>query len=211
MGNIQSAFQPIYTSVEGVKVLLTNKVQFQQDPSNLIEGELPNILLCSLIVRAETRVEMDLRSRYCVPFQSIRTGRFQDLPPHTIRAVVTAVDLRAVMEVLMTDFGRGTHINGENYYKGSKTEYNAYIDDLLGRNPEGANDKHDRFRFAPPLQDLKLAYNNSEADDGFKGMIINTDADRRGAETYAKEQINNPGATYINRRLDNCAGGGGGP
>lgn len=211
MGNIQNFYTPIYTSVEGVKVLLTNKVQFQADPKNLIEGELPNLLLCSLIVRAETRVEMDLRNRYAVPFQSKRTCRFQDLPPHTIRAIITAVDLRAVMEVLMTDFGRGTHVNAESYYKNSKSEYDGYIEELLGRNPEAKNEKHDRYRYTPPLDDLLLAPTNKEADDGYKGMIINTDANRHGAEIYAEEQINNPAATYINRRLGNPAGGGGFP
>lgn len=205
MAIVQSVFQPLYTSLEGVKVLLTNKVQFQSDPSQLIEGELPNILLCSLIVRAETRVEMDLMSRYSVPFQSIRTGYFTDLPLHTKRAIITAVDLRAVMEVLMTDFGRGTHINGENYYKGSKTEYDAYIALLLGRNTEAANEKHNRFRYTPPLADLKLSLTNKEADDGYKGMIINTDGSRHGAESYAVDQINNPAASYVNRRLDDPA------
>lgn len=205
MGILQSVYQPIYTTLEGVKVLLSTKVQFQQDPNCVVEGEVSNLLLETLIVRAETRVEMDLRTRYAIPFQSCRTKRFCDLPLHTKRAIVTAVDLRAVMEVLGTDFGRGTHVSGENYYKSSKTEYDGYIDDLLGRNPEGANSKHDRYRFAPPLEDLLLAKTNKEADDGYKGMIINTDAGCRGAETYAVEQINNPAATYINRRIDNGA------
>lgn len=208
VSQISNAFTPIYTSVEGVKVLLTNKVQFQADPNNLVEGELPNLLLCSLIVRAETRVEMDLRNRYAIPFQSIRTGRFQDLPPHTRRAIVTAVDLRAVVEVLYTDFGRGTHVNAASYYENSKTEYNGYILELLGRNPEAANDKRDRYRFTPPLEDLLLAPSNSKADDGYKGMIINSDGSRHDAVTYAEEQINNPAASYINRRIGNGANGG---
>jgi hypothetical protein len=56
------------------------------------------------------------------------------------------------------------------------------------------------------LQDLKLAFTNRKADDGYKGMIINTDGNRHGAEHYAEEQINNPAATYINRRVDDNGG-----
>jgi hypothetical protein len=102
----------------------------------------------------------------------------------------------------MTDFGRGTHVDAEKYFKTSEKSYGGYIDILLGRNREAANEKHDRFRFSPPLTDLLLACSNRKADDGFKGMIINSDGNRHGAETYAEDQINNPAATYINRRLD---------
>jgi hypothetical protein len=193
---------PLYTSYDAVKVLLANKVQFQTSPTELIDGELPNALLGALIGRAETRVEQDLASRYSIPFVSKKNGTYLSLPDHTKRGIQTAVDLRAVVEVLMTDFGRGTHVQGETYYKGSLSEYNGYIDILLGRNREAANEKRDRFRFTPPMADLLLAPSNREADDGYKGMIINTDGSRRGAETYAVEQINNPAATYINRRLD---------
>ena len=193
---------PLYTTYDNVKVLLANKVQFQTSPTELIDGELPNALLGILIGRAETRTEQDLSSRYTIPFTSQKYGQYKLLPDHTKRGIQTAVDLRAVVEVLMTDFGRGTHVNGETYYKNSLKEYEGYIDILLGRNREAANEKHDRFRFTPPLTDLKLAFSNSKADDGFKGMIINTDGNHHGAENYAEEQINNPAATYINRRLD---------
>jgi len=193
---------PLYTNYENVKVLLANKVQFQTSPQVLLDGELPNALLGALISRAETRTEQDLSSRYAIPFVSIKYGQYSLLPDHTKRGIQTAVDLRAVVEVLMTDFGRGTHVNAETYYKNSLAEYNGYIDILLGRNREAANEKHDRFRFTPPLDDLKLAFTNRKADDGYKGMIINTDGNHHGAENYAEQQINNPAATYINRRLD---------
>lgn len=193
---------PLYTTYANVKVLLANKVQFQTSPTELLDGELPEALLGALISRAETRVEQDLCSRYAIPFTSIKYKEYKFLPDHTKRGIQTAVDLRSVMEVLMTDFGRGTHVNGETYFKNSLKEYDGYIDILLGRNREAANPKHDRFRFTPPLLDLKLAFSNSKADDGFKGMLINTDSNRFGAEIYAEEQINNPAATYINRRLD---------
>lgn len=195
-------FIPLYTTYDNVKVLLANKVQFQFSPDYIQDGELPNALLGQLICRAETRVEQDLSTRYAIPFQSRRTRQYQDLPDHSRRGLQTAVDLRAVIEVLMTDFGRGTHINAELYTRNSEKEYEEYIDLLLGRNREAANEKRNRYRFSPPLQDVLLAFQNRMADDGYKGMIINTDGSRHGAENYAENQINNPAATYINRRLD---------
>lgn len=202
-------FVPIYTTYDNVKVRLTNKVQFQADPNFVQEGELPNDLLGQLIVDAETYVEQDLRTRYLTPFQSVRTGRYSDLPDHTQRALRTAIDWKAVEFVLGTDFGRGTHVSAENYLKFAKDTYKAQIVRILGHDPEseeGRGDAPKRFRFAPPLADLALAFTNNRADDGFKGMIINTDASRRDAVTYAEEQINNPAASYVNRRIDNGTG-----
>lgn len=201
-------FTPIYTSFESVKLRLVNKVQFQADPKTIQDGELPDALLGQLIVDAETAVEQDLRGRYAIPFRSIRTGKFKDLPDHSNRAVRRAVDLRAVMEVLNTDFGRGTAVDGENYSKNADKEYKSYICTLLGYDPESRTDeRHKRFRFSPPLDDMMLAPTNREADDGYKGRIINTDASRNDATSYAEDQINNPAASYVNRRLQNPAGG----
>jgi hypothetical protein len=199
-------FKPIYTDYDNVKVRLTNKVQFQADPSEVQEGELPDLLLGQLICDAETAVEQDLRTRYMIPFQSKRTGKFRDLPDHSQRAIRRAVDYRCVMEILRTDFGRGTHVDGESYYKNAAAEYTAYMKRLMGQDEEGASElHHGRFRFSPPLEDVRLAVTN-HADDGYRGMIINTDWSEQDAASYAGDQINNPAASYINRRLENPSG-----
>lgn len=195
-------FQPIYTTFDNVKVRLANKVQFQRDPEAVQEGELPDALLGQLIVDAETEVEQDLRSRYAIPFQSIRTGRYADLPDHSKRALRVAVDLRAIVMVLETDFGRGTHVSAEGYTTTDKDHYEEYVAKLLGRDPEGKNSHHDRFRFSPPLADVRLSASNSHADDGYKGRIINTDASHHDAVSYAEGQINNPARSYQNGRRD---------
>lgn len=199
MGN--NLLQPIYTTFESVKLRLVNKVQFQSDKTGSIEGELPDSLLAQLIVDAETEVEQDLRSRYSIPFQSKTKGTFVALPDHSKRALRVACDYMAVINILMTDFGRGTHIAGEAYTTEQQKKYEEYINKLLGRDAEGRNDKIDRFRHSPPLDDVLLALSNSMADDGFRGTLINTDGSRHDAPTYAGEQINNPAATYINRRV----------
>jgi hypothetical protein len=183
------ALLPLYTTVDSVRVRLTGKVQFQADPQVLQDGELPDVLLLQLIADAETAVEQDLRGRYKVPFQSIRTGKFEHLPDHSRRAIRRAVDLRCVMEILRTDFGRGSHVSGENYYKEVDTEYKEYLKSLMGHDAEAK--ERGRYRFTPPLDDLALSHTN-RADDGFRGRIINTDASIHDAVSYAEGQINNP-------------------
>jgi hypothetical protein len=195
-----SSAKPIYTTVESVKVRLANKVQFQSGAEPL-QGELPNALLCQLIADAETEVEQDLRSRYLIPFQSATTGRFIDLPDHSMRALRIPCDLKSVLKILATDFGSGTHVSADPYAKALEKEYKNVITRLLGRDMEGANDKIDRFRRSPPLDDVALALSNSaQADNGFRGRLINTDATCDDSATYAGRQINDPSKSYIRKR-----------
>jgi hypothetical protein len=195
----------LYTSFDSVKVRLVNKVQFQSDPEIIQDGELPDVLLAQVIRDAETDVEQDLRSRYAIPFKSIRTGAYEDLPDSTQRALRKVVDKRAVHLVLSTDFGRGSHINSDGYTTASKADYDMEIDRLLGRDKEGEGAKRDRFRFSPPLEDLQLARTNAMADDGFKGMMINTDSGA-DASSYAADQTNDPSRSYVSRRMPTGAG-----
>jgi hypothetical protein len=186
--------QPQYTTVDSVKVRLAGKVQFQKDAKAVEDGELPSALLCQLIADAETAVEQELRGRYAVPFRSKTRGTYQTLPDHSKRALRMAVDMKAVMLILATDFGRGSHVKGEDYFKELKSEFDSHIELLLGRDKEGK--EKERYRYAPPLDDVLLAGSNSMADDGYKGMIINTDQETRDAVTYAEEQVNDP-STYL--------------
>lgn len=186
---------PIYTTVDSVKVRLANKVQFQEGATP-IDGELPNALLCQLIVDAETLVEQDLRGRYAIPFRSIANGTYGLLPDHSKRVIRMLCDLKAVQLVLTTDFGRGTHIAGEDYTKETKELYEANLKRALGHDLEGESLDTKRFRRTPPLDDLMLAKSNSKADDGFHGMIINTDP-RPNSADYAAHQVNDPSRSYI--------------
>jgi len=188
--------EPLYTTINSVKVRLTNKVQFQKKGEDCKRGDMPYDLLCQLIADAETEVEQDLRGRYKVPFTSIKHGNFINLPDHTKRAIRSVVDFLSVVKILETDFGRGSHVNGENYYQNTKEHYNSLIAKLLGRDQEANGAGHDRYRYTPPLEDLCLAKSNAEADDGYSGMIINTDGDE-GVEGYAEDSINNPSQRNI--------------
>ena len=186
---------PIYTTPDSVKIRLSNKVRFvdENDPSD--DRGMPNALLCQLIMDAEMEVEQDLRSRYCIPFQHNVTGRYSDLPDHTQRAIRTVVDFMAVVKVLETDFGSGSHINADGYAADQRQHYEDMITKLLGRDKEAAVEAHDRYRFSPPLEALKLAPTNL-ADDGVRGSIINTSNDSCSPEQFAIDSINDPSISY---------------
>lgn len=198
MTQAASPFKLVYTTTDNVKIRLANKVQFQSNPNTVLNGELPDALLLQYISDAETMVEQQLRKRYAIPFKSKRTGQFVDLPDHSQRALRRIVDLAAVMEVLRSEFGRGEHINGSNYYTDQERTFKAGILELLGMDPEGKI--KERVRNSPPLEDVQLAATN-KADDGYNGMIINTDiGGPRDPVSYAENQINNPAKSYVGRR-----------
>lgn len=190
-------FTPIYTTYQSVKVRLAGKVQFQSDGCEALDGEIPNELLGQQIVDAETAVEQELRGRYAIPFQSISKGTFASLPDHSKRVIRILADLKAVMNILGTDFGSGTHVTADPYYKDTEKRYKLELKRALGQDAESEDSEQKRYRKSPPLDDMKLANSNSKADDGYKGMLINTDRCSDSA-TYAEGQINNPSIGYLN-------------
>lgn len=187
-----------YTTADNVKVRLTSKVQFQS-AAEPYQGELPDALLAQIIKRAEMKVELDLRSRYAIPFREQVTNEWKDLPIHTRDAITEAVDLKAVRMILETDFGSGTGADADKYASSVKKAYGDHVKSLLGFNPESEERDPKRFRFAPPLEGLLLAGSNQHADDGYKGMIINTDQANHDSASYAADQINNPARSFRNR------------
>lgn len=191
---MSKTFAPIYTTYDSVKVRLANKVQFETE--ELLDGQMPNALLGQIIVDAETSVEQELRGRYAVPFQGKSGEKFDRLPDHSQRTIRQLVDLKAVMFILATDFGRGTHVSGSSYAKDTENTYKKQLRLALGQDLEGEEFGEKRFRRTPPLEGMRLSASNKEADDGYKGKIINTDSHRDSA-TYAEEQINNPSRSYL--------------
>jgi hypothetical protein len=179
--------RPIYSTLDNVKQRLAGKVQFQRRSGVVEEGEMSDDLLAQLIVDAETEVEADLSSRYAVPFVTIQGGPFRTLPDHSQRAIRTAVEFKAVILILGTDFGRSSPVNGEGYLRFASEQYETYVRKLLGQNQEGAN--AGRFKYAPPIEGLRLAPHNREADDGYRGMLINTDQSTRDSVSTAIEQV----------------------
>lgn len=194
--------EPIYTTVDSVRVRLSGKVNFQDKPEDEVEqGQLSEQLFRQLIRDAEVQVETDLRGRYAIPFQHCKTEKFSDLPDQSKRALRRVVDQRAVIEVLTTDFGSGTHVSGKEYSDDLLEKYQDAIDGLLGadresRESNNAGNGVKRYRRTPPLEHVKLARGNEKADDGYKGKIINTDASTDDLSTFAEEHVNDPSRTY---------------
>lgn len=195
--------EPKYVEVDAVRTRLANKVIIQPKPhkasdlEGIEDGQLPYVLFLQLIADAETQIEQELRSRYAVPFRSISKGSFLALPYHTKRALCQVIEDQAVLLVLETDFGTGTHINAEGYKASLQSRLDKRLELLLGRDREGASAKIDRYKNAAPLEDLALAPWNSEADDGYAGTVIVTGADYQGSTQYAEGQINNPARSFF--------------
>ena len=193
-----TAYKPIYTTFDSVKIRLQGKVTFKDSTTPIGRGDrvMSDELLGQMIVDAETAVEQELRGRYAVPFRSKRSGTYEQLPDHTKRAIRTIVDQKACMLILIDSFGSGTHINADGYLKNLTETYELLLRRLLGQDMEGENFGEKRFRRTPPLDDLMLSVTNS-ADTGFIGAPMDAGArspfDQRvtGSE-FAANQINDP-------------------
>lgn len=196
--------EPRYVRVDSVRVRLAGKVQVQADPRKPSEreyvedGTMPYELLLQLICDAETEIEQELRSRYAVPFVSRTTGMFSDLPYHSKRALCQVIEDKAVLLVLETDFGTGTHNSAEGYRTNVQSRMDARLELLLGKDREGNNAKIDRYKNSAPLDDLMLApWNSESADNGMKGEVILTDMGRNRGMRYAEDRINDPSRSFF--------------
>lgn len=180
---------PRYIRLEDVRVRLIGKVRFTADPQK--DNEMSEDLANRLINEAEGQVELDLSPRYFSPFQTESGGPFSELPDRPTREILrTLCEIQSVMKILDIDFGRGTVVNAANYYDRLEARYKSIRDDLLKR-PDG----YGSGWYMPPLPGIKLNYQNQEADDGFKGMVlIAGSGDQSGS--YPSRRINDPSQSF---------------
>ncbi len=182
---------PLYTHPEQVKVRLQGKVKFTSDPEE--QNKLSEGLLRRLINEAEADVEFDLSLRYEVPLKSKTTGDFSGLPDRPTKEIIrTLCELKSVIRVLETDFGRGSAMNGDKYTDSLEKRYQNILERVMKRRKE---DEYTNQWLFPPLPDLKLNGHNTEADDGFFGMVMTTSD---GVGDFPKHQINDPSLNYNN-------------
>jgi hypothetical protein len=178
---------PLYTDRNQVKVRLIGKVRFTDDLED--QNKMPELLLTRLIDEAEAQVEVDLAPRYKAPFQTKEGQAFSCLPTRPTKEFLrTMCELKSVIRVLETDFGRGTAIEGKKYKEDLENRYKTMKETILARRDEMGNQWKN-----PPLPCLKLNDHNTEADDGFMGMVLST-SDNIG--DYPSKQINSPGENY---------------
>jgi hypothetical protein len=193
---------PKYIKFEDVRQRVIGKVKFQ-DPAALADENKMSIALATrLIDEAEAQVEMDLSPRYASPFSSKSkpTMGFLGLDPKgvTRNVIRTLCEIQAVMRILETDFGSGSAVDASKYIATIEKRYTKMLEtNVLGRFDDKYKDS--RQWKQPPLPDLQLAQHNTEADDGFAGMVTVTD---RGEGLYPVEQIDDPSQTWFNATFD---------
>lgn len=190
-----------YITTDGVKQRLGQKVRFTTDPT--ADGEdnkMPVALLNRLISEAESQVELDLSERYWVPFQGVSGQPFASLAQNTVLVLTTLCYIQAVAKVLETDFGSGTVTDASKYVERMEKRYAKILEQLLGRRKKGGEETG-RWKY-PPLQDLRLAYMNEEADTGFAGMVLNTTTQTVDGGGFPLLQINDPNQNFINNIID---------
>lgn len=182
-----------YINDSDVLVRLAGKVEVTDNPED--ENKMPRTLLRRLIAEAESELELDLSQRYAVPFQTVAGAAFSTFPDSsaTKNIIRTCCELKAVSRVLETDFGRGTVVDSEKYRESIDDRYDSIVNDRLLKKRK---DKEDTGQWQfPPLQDLALMWGNTEADDGYFGMVLTTS---RGDGGYPADQINDPSENWFN-------------
>lgn len=184
-----------YISREDVELTVKGKIKFSNDPDD--EDRMPYKLLDRLIDEAESDVELELSIRYLTPFVGQDGTPFAQLPKTTKRMIQLLTRMRVVMLLMDTDFGAGSALDGDNFTKGYIIQYNSMRKKAIAKVDNGWG-----WSF-PPLPNLRLQHGNSEADDGYKGMIMHT-TEHKGA--FPSAQINDPSQNFWNAHIDRIDG-----
>ena len=192
---------PRYVKFEDIRLRVIGKVRFTENAAeeNIMQVTLAN----NLIDEAESQVELDLSVRYRVPFQGVNGEKFIDLkkaPNYlgTFHVVKTLCELQSVIRILETDFGSGTAINATKYITKLQARYEDILNNRVLKKVQGAEDQNQWFH--PPLKGLALAESNSQADDGFRGMVLVASGSRD--QGYPAIQINDPAENWWSGVLD---------
>lgn len=185
-----------YIKFEAVRLRLVGKVRFTDNPNE--ENKMSRSLADRLINEAESQVEQDLSPRYSSPFQTQEDQDFNKLPERPTREILTTLcELKSVIRVLETDFGAGTAVDADKYIGRLEARYKKIVEEKVLAKVENAGDSR-QWAF-PPLPGLKLNWFNTQADDGYAGMVYVTS---QGDGDYPSKQINDPSETFWNSELD---------
>lgn len=186
----------LYVQLEDVRVRLIGKVKFttSEDDENKMHEDLAN----RLINEAEGQVEQDLSPRYAAPFQTSDGTAFRNLPSRPTREILrTLCELKSVIRILETDFGRGTIIDSDKYAVSIQKRYDSIVGQVLGKKKMNGEEAQG-FAY-PPLPGLKLNWMNSQSDDGFMGAVLTTS---QGDGGYPSKQVNDPSESFWNGIID---------
>lgn len=185
-----------YITEDDVKELTLGKVQFTEDP--LEKNKMQLSRLKTLISEAEAEVDLDLSLRYQTPIVGQADEKFADLAKNPATAgawqlIKTLCRLQSVMKLLDTDYGRGSVVDASKYYETMKKRYDSIMNDRLMKKKK---DQEDTEQWLYPPLPLKLAWFNTQADDGYKGTVLSYSPSGDGA--YPAQQINDPSESFFN-------------
>lgn len=190
---------PAYIKFEDVRLRLIGKVRFEEDLAVAEEkGRMPRALAIRLIDEAEGQVEQDLSPRYQAPFVSIETETYAGVPDRPTKNIIrTLCELKAVIRILETDFGEGSAVDAEKYIKRIEGRYKVIVNENLLKKPSDDSLMTASRQWAfPPLPGLKKNWFNTQADDGYAGMVISHSNSNDG--DYPSRQISDPSESFMN-------------
>ncbi len=191
---------PAYIKFEDVRLRLVGKVRFQTpDSSEDDENRMSVKLANRLIDEAEGQVELDLSPRYTAPFVEQDAGTYAALPDRPTKNIIRALcELVSCIRILENDFGSGTAIDATKYIIKLEKRYKDIIDNNVLAKFDDDYKSSRQWKF-PPLPGLKKNYFNTEADDGYAGMVLVTS---QGDGDFPAKQIDDPGETFFNAVFD---------
>jgi hypothetical protein len=184
---------PKYTTFEAVRVRLLGKVRFTEDEND--ENKFQKQLAVVLIDEAEGQVEQDLSPRFHAPFMHKTIGTFDALPQDPTKTIIqTLAKLQACIRVLETDFGSGSAVEAEKYISSLRRRYKEIVEGRILAKYDNDYKSSRQWKF-PPLPELKKAYFNQEADDGWAGIgpLVTSESDG----DFPAGQINDPAESWF--------------
>lgn len=178
---------PRYTKFEAVQIRLQGKIKFTDDPEenpNRMGMQLAKHLICE----AEAQVEVDLSTRYAIPFQTIKGEPYSALPIHTKLVISGMCVVMSAIRILETDFGRGGAISSDDYMSDLEERYNSWLKKLVLVKKNSYN----TWAY-PPLDGLKNSYFQKSTDSGFMGQIY---VDSKFGNDFAANRVHDPSQSF---------------
>src|SRR5690606_21763222 len=98
---------------------------------------------------------------------------------------------------LATDFGKGSAISGDEYFKNLKSNYDDLKNMCIERNIDFKK-RVSAFKY-PHMPDIRLNYMNEKVDDDFACNVLNTS---QCYGSYPAKQITDPSENFWNGEID---------
>lgn len=191
----------MYIKFEDVRLRLQGKVRFTEDECD--DNKMFKGLAIRLIDEAEGQVELDLSPRYQAPFLNSNGQAFSTIPLRPTGNIIrTLCELKSCIRILETDFGAGTAVDGKKYIDNIQARYKDIVNNnILAKPGDKANYGATKQWAFPPLPNLKKAYHNTEADDGYAGIGPLVTSEQGHSMDTMEERQSDPSQDFFNARF----------